>query len=160
MALTCAFYSIRIIAHHVRGIFNYIPDWISRVLGADFADPHEVFSALPQGHRPAHPEFVEKLHAWVSGGGSLSRRETARLLLSHILVNPTTMTNKAITSMMFLVLASDDIGLIPDSRIPRVMTAFQRLVIAGTPVESIPPTLHEALVAAGLWDRTPAPAHL
>ena len=160
LALTCAFYSIRIIAHHVRGIFNYIPDWISRVLGAEFADPHEVFSALPQGHRPSHPEFVEKLHAWVSGGGSLSRRETARLLLSHILVNPVTMTTKAITSMMFLVLASDDIGPILDSRIPRVMTAFQRLVDAGAPVENIPPTLHEALAAAGLWDRTPAPTHV
>ena len=59
--------------------------------------------------------------------------------------------------MMSLVLASDDTGLIPDSRIPRVMTAFQRLMNEGIPAEGIPPTLHEASAAAEIWDRIPAP---
>jgi hypothetical protein len=152
LALTCVLYSIRIIAHHVRGIVNYIPDWISRVLGAEFADPPKLFRSIRKLKPIAHEHFIQSLHDWVASGETLSRREIGRLLLSHILQDPTTMSADTVVQMMFLVLATENISPITDGRIPRVMTSFQRLIDEDIPNEGIPPTLSEALAAAKHWD--------
>ena len=39
LSLTCTIYKIKLVVHHVRGVVNVLSDWMSRVLGAEFADP-------------------------------------------------------------------------------------------------------------------------
>ena len=156
LALTCVIFNIKLVAHHIRGIFNYLPDWISRVLGADFVDPQPF--RIPFPCPISSTDFIPALYCACRDARITSRRLRCRLILSHILSSSVDMPTAHIILMMRLIATRDEVDVIADDRIPRVLTSFQRLISLGCPLPTLPKTLDDALAATASWDNIPSPS--
>ena len=150
LAMTCTMYNIKLVVHHVKGAVNFLSDWISRVAGAAFIDPHTFFLSLPA---PASSEFLAALQKAAYPPTSHTRTSICRAILSHALSVPSDPSASDLILMISLLRHFPDVYVNPDPRIPRVLTAFQRLRNANQHPETIPhSSLEEALSAASAWD--------
>jgi hypothetical protein len=153
LALTCTLYNIRLVVHHVKGIENHLSDWISRVLGAEFADPQGIFNTI--GSKAGESDFILNLHYCVNCpvlGEDLSRREVCRALLSNAIVRPNNPTASEIIQMIGVLRGLDLDPPLADTRIPQVLSSFQRVRDINRHPDKIPGTLDKAMSAAATWD--------
>ena len=150
LSLTCVLYNIKLVVHHVKGIYNYHSDWLSRVLDATFADPHEIFYKIPMTN--SH-DFVAAL-AEQTGDVSapLDRREICRLLLSNALVCQDQLSTQSIIRMLSILRHADTVEYITNHNITFVLDAFQRLHEVDRHPTHIPHRLGDAVDCATQWN--------
>ena len=152
LSLTCVLYHIKLVVHHVKGIDNHLSDWMSRVLGADFADPHSIFITFQM--TSDRSPFSQLLDDKGGQGRTLDRRSFCRLLLSHALLCTYSWPAAEIIRTLSLLRSYDAVPVMDDGRIPFVLDSFQRLFVEGSHPGVIPPTLDEAVAAARVWSST------
>ncbi len=146
LSLTCVIYNIRLVAHHTRGIHNFLADWQSRVLGIESCDPPEAVALVSQ---QSTAEFFQHIH----DVDPTDRRSVCRRLLSFALINADTPSVDTIVRMMVCLRAAPEVNMVANKDVPRVMDAFQRLVdLDAHPATGIPGTIQDAVVAARDWD--------
>jgi hypothetical protein len=146
LSLTCVIYNIRLVAHHTRGIHNFLADWQSRVQGVDACDPVQTVEQVGSQSTEDFFRHIQEVEA-------TDRRSVCRRLLSFALINPEVPSVDTIVRMMVCLRSAPVVNMVDDASIPLVMDAFQRLVDTGShPPTGIPDTLQDALLAARDWD--------
>jgi hypothetical protein len=147
LSLTCVIYNIRLVAHHTRGVDNFLADWQSRVQGVEACDPPHMVDKVAQ---QTSEEFFQHMRDTAPTDG----RSVCRHLLSFALVNPEVPSVDVIVRMMICLRAAPEVNMIDDPDIPMVMSSFQRLVDFGRhPAAGIPGNIVDSRLAAHDWDR-------
>ena len=155
LSLTCTIYNIKLVVHHVAGIKNYLSDWMSRVLGAEFADPTYIFYGFDLRNSTS---FLTLLHErMTTGSNPLDRRQVSRLLISHALLCPEDLTAETIILMMESLHHLNDIPRCYDTRIPTVLDAYQRRYSRSENPPVIPKELDNAYNTALAWNAAVTP---
>ena len=85
LSLVCTIYSIKLVAHHVPGVVNYISDWISRAGGLEDYDPHAHLAVSELEDPQAFLTAVEDLINLRSGPDPFNRMNLCRLILGKLL---------------------------------------------------------------------------
>ena len=146
LSLTCVIYNIRLVAHHTRGIHNFLADWQSRVLGIESCDPPAAVASVAQ---QTTAEFFQH----IQDVDPTDRRSVCCRLLSFALTNPDSPSVDTIVRMMVSLRAAPHVNMVVNSDVSQVMDSFQRLVdMEAHPVTGIPGDMHDALVAVRDWD--------
>jgi hypothetical protein len=149
LSLVCTIYHIRLVVHHVRGIYNNISDWISRVTGIPHADPHAAFDAIDT---TSALETFPILQAWLRlpVAERPDRRLICRILLTLALTTEVPFTMQQLLNLMLLLRDLPDISkpLVPD--VAKVIDAYQSLDRSIRP-QKIPGNIYDALQAAKIW---------
>lgn len=146
LSLTCVIYNIRLVAHHTRGVDNFLADWQSRVLGVAECDPLEVVQLVAE---QSSEEFLRHMQ----DVDPTDRRSVCRRLLSFALINPDVPSVDTVIRMMVCLRDAPTVNMVTNSDIPFVMDAFQRLVdLNAHPYEGIPDSIQDAVIAAREWE--------
>jgi hypothetical protein len=148
LALTCALYNIRIVAHHVKGIVNYLSDWKSRVQGVERCDPHEHLLNAQTASFPLALQAITRT-------ATTDRRLAVRQLLSLVLLNDEPMDTVTLITTMFSLRTTCDPNMVEDVQIKKVLDSFQRFhnKHGVPPVPTIPNNIDDAVNMCDVWDR-------
>jgi hypothetical protein len=153
LSLTCTIYNIKLVVHHVPGKVNIISDWISRVLGVEFADPHDVFLDIDVS---ASIPFLSTIYTRLRDRAKpLDKQQVCRLLISHALRCEEDLSAAAIIQMMESLHHLESVTCCTDDRIPTVIDSYQRAFSGQSPPPPIPTDLTSAVTAALEWDSLP-----
>ena len=146
LSLVCTVYSIKLVAHHVPGVVNYISDWISRADGLEDYDPrtHLVVSDLedPQTFLTTVAELISNQ----SGPDPFNRMNLCRLILEQIL----TLTDELPTEL--LVGAISHLHKLPgvpsfgNCKVRAVIDGVAEVLAAGDDFSGIPMDVDDALI--------------
>jgi hypothetical protein len=81
-------YDIKIVAYHLKGDYNYISDWLSRVLGISQRDPDQLLNSIPSLSDNEFLNISQRYATTTKTGVPPDRRLACRLILTRILTNP------------------------------------------------------------------------
>ena len=142
LALVCLLYDIRIVAHHVAGIINFLGDWLSRVTGIDICDARHF---LAGSQRNSQDKFLAELLAMSEPGSQFTRRDICRAVLTRVLIHPDEMTLQLLISIMVALQRVPEISAFPDNRVLQIMNGFSLAEERRDDVSAgIPSTIHDA----------------
>jgi hypothetical protein len=157
LAITCVLFNIRIVAHHIRGVDNWIPDWLSRVLGIDHLDHHNWLSDVPT---LSHIQLFDRLQDIADSLSPYKRLTTCRLILSYALVGDMNPPVVLLIRLIFFIHQHDH-GSEPvsptgtytraDDRVSTVFSQFDRAYRLDQHPNTIPMTIDDAFAAAPSW---------
>ena len=114
LALVCLLYDIRLVAHHVAGIINFLGDWLSRVKGIDICDARHF---LAGAQRNCQAKFIAELQAMSDPNSVFNRRDICRAILTRVLVHPDEMTLELLISIMATLQRVPTVPPFPDNRV-------------------------------------------
>ncbi len=147
LALVCLLYDIRIVAHHVAGIINFLGDWLSRVKGIDICDARHF---LAGAQRNSQDRFLAELLAMAEPDSQFTRRDICRAVLTRVLIHSDEMTLPLLISIMVALQRVPGISGFPDSRVFQIMDGFCKAEDRGDDVSAgIPSKIHDAYIQFG-----------
>ena len=147
LALVCLLYDIRIIAHHVPGIINFLGDWLSRVQGIDVCDARHFLRGAQSN---IQDKFIAELHAMAEPESKFNRRDICRAILTRTLVHPDEMTIQLLVSIIVVLQRVPEVPLFPDLRVLQIMDGFTTAENTGADIAAgLPNTLDQAYAQYG-----------
>ena len=147
LALVCLLYDIRIIAHHVPGIINFLGDWLSRVQGIDDCDARHFLRGAQSN---TQDKFIAELHAMAEPESKFNRRDICRAILTRTLVHPDEMTIQLLVSIIVVLQRVPEVPLFPDLRVLQIMDGFTTAENTGADIAAgLPNTLDQAYAQYG-----------
>lgn len=121
LALVCMLYDIRIVAHHVAGVINFLGDWLSRVTGIDNCDARQF---LAGAQRNPQDKFIAELLAMSLPGSSFTRRDICRAILTRVMLHSDEMTLSLLVNIMVTLQRVPDIPAFPEHSVIQILDGF------------------------------------
>jgi hypothetical protein len=134
-------YDITIVAHHVKGEYNYLSDWLSRVLGVTDHAPSATLARIPS---LSVDKFIEafRLYASTTPTGPLpDRRIACRLILTRILTHPELMSTQTMVSLLVTLYNVRHISPSADDQISAVLNGFINSTTVPDRSQGLAPTI-------------------
>jgi hypothetical protein len=141
-------YDIKIVAYHLKGDYNYLSDWLSRVLGIPEHEPYRLLAQVPS---LSDTDFLEvfRLYATATPSGPPpDRRVACRLILTRILTNTELLSTQSMVSMLVTLYNVHHISPSADDQILAVLNGFTNSTTQSDRMQGLPSPIPNTLATA------------
>ena len=124
LSTVCTMYDIKIVAYHLKGDYNYISDWLSRVLGISQRDPDQLLDSIPSLSDNDFLNIFQRYATTTNTGVPPDRRLACRLILTRVLTNPELLSTQTMISLLVILYNVRHISPSADDEILAVLNGF------------------------------------